>query len=242
MNRPIRAVAVGVPARDEEHRIGACLGSLVEAAAELDVPVCIGVAADDCSDDTAGVAAHVLEEAATDRLHGVVVVTSHRSAGAARAAAIEAALEGLRAPAESVWVATTDADTIVDRTWLSTHLSWARRGLDGVAGLVDVSWEPGSDELPTRYLESIASGGTSRGHGHLHGANLGFLAARWRAVGGCGAAEVGEDHHLWQRLRADGARLLGVDDLLVTTSGRLVGRAPGGFADYLARLVDGHSR
>ena len=70
-----------------------------------------------------------------------------------------------------------------------------------------------------------------------HGANLGLLAARWLEVGGCGDGAVAEDQELWRRLRSVGAEVVGVDDLLVTTSGRLSGRAPLGFADYLARLA-----
>lgn len=76
------------------------------------------------------------------------------------------------------------------------------------------------------------------GHAHVHGANLGLLAAHWRAAGGCGEAADGEDHELRRRLVAIGVDVLGVDDLPVLTSGRLRGRAPAGFAGYLRALVD----
>ena len=75
------------------------------------------------------------------------------------------------------------------------------------------------------------------GHGHVHGANLGVRASWWQAVGGCGPAGCGEDRELWDRLAQAGARTIGVDDLAVTTSGRLTSRVQGGFATYLAALA-----
>lgn len=231
---PIDAIAIGVPARDEEDRIAACLRSIIASALLIDVPVLTVVAADACADRTAEVAEEILA-AAPSGAGGLVVRTAHGTAGAARAAAVETALWHLRDA--SVWVATTDADTVVDRTWLGTHLAWAGTGVDGVAGLVDVAWEPGSEGLAGLYRASIADGGVALGHAHVHGANLGIRGTRWAAIGGCGALAVGEDQDLWRRLLADGAQLLGVDDLHVTTSGRLEGRTPGGFAGYLGTLV-----
>ncbi len=233
----IEALVVGIPARDEEASIGRCLTALVDAAGEIDVPIVVGVAADDCRDRTARVAARALGRARREGLDGVVVRTGHRAAGAARTAAIDAALDHSAHPLDRTWVATTDADTVVDRTWLAVHLAWARSGVDGVAGLVDVAWEVGDEQLAERYASAIATGGTGFGHEHVHGANLGLRADRWRAVGGCSDATVGEDGELWERLRASGSHVLGVDDLRVTTSARLTGRAPGGFARYLNDLL-----
>jgi len=166
-----------------------------------------------------------------------VIHTTQRSAAGARSVAIDTALRHWGDAIDGVWVATTDADTVVGSAWLSTHLAWARAGFDGVAGLVGVAWEDGDEDLATRYLESIAPQGTAQGHAHVHGANLGFRANRWRAVGGCGAEGDGEDHRLWDRFRAHGAQLLGVIDLEVTTSARRHGRAADGFAAYLGRLA-----
>jgi glycosyltransferase involved in cell wall biosynthesis len=223
------AIVVGVPARNEAATIADCLRALVVAAELVDVAVEIVVAADGCRDDTAAIAESVVP--------GCVLRTDHRGAGAARAAAID---EGLRRRAgrDRVWVATTDADTLVHESWLATHLAWAGTGVDGIAGLVDVAWAPGQEQLAARYRESLTADGLSVGHRHVHGANLGLAAARWREVGGCGPLTVGEDRDLWDRLRSVGALLLGVDDLFVTTSGRLEGRTPAGFAGYLNDLVE----
>jgi len=237
MLSPIEAIAVGIPARDESALIEACLGSVVRAARRVDVPVHIVVAADDCTDDTSARARRVLDAARSNGLSGTVIETAHRSAAAARSAAVETALLRWGDAVEHVWVATTDADTVVGEGWLAAHLDWARAGFDGVAGLVGVAWQDDDHDLAARYLTSIALGGTAEGHHHVHGANLGFRAARWRAVGGCGSEGDGEDHRLWHRLRAHGAQLLGVIDLEVTTSARLEGRAGDGFAGYLGRLA-----
>lgn len=236
MSARIDAVAVGIPARDEATRIEACIEALASAAGEIDRPTIVVVAADDCHDDTAFRADSALLRARHRGLDGMVINTAHRTAGGARSAAIDAALERTARDPARVWVATTDADTVVDRSWLATHLAWANSGIDGIAGLVGVAWEGGPEDLADRYRASIVRGGVGVGHAHVHGANLGLRADRWVAVGGCGPGAVGEDHELWTRLRTSGALLLGVDDLLVTTSGRLYGRAPGGFADYLHDL------
>lgn len=228
--RPITAVGVGIPARDEETTIAACLAGIVEAAGSVDAPVVVVVVADGCTDATAARAATALGAG------GTVVATRRRGVGRARALALDTALAATGRPAEEVWLATTDADTVVDPSWLTTQLRWARRGYDGVAGLVGVDWSGSDPALPGRYVASLAPDGTGLGHGHVHGANLGLRASWWRAVGGCGPAPCGEDRDLWDRLARAGARTIGVDDLRVVTSGRLASRVEGGFADYLAAL------
>ena len=65
MTAPIDAIVVGIPARDEEATIAACLhGRGGAAAAAVDVPVEIVVAADGCTDGTATVAESVRAAAA----------------------------------------------------------------------------------------------------------------------------------------------------------------------------------
>ena len=101
------------------------------------------------------------------------------------------------------------------------------------------STSPGSDDqqpLARRYEREVARGGTSQGHHHVHGANLGVRANRWSQVGGCGDGDDGEDGELWRRLRAAGVAPLGVTDLRVRTSARLHGRAPRGFSGYLRAI------
>jgi hypothetical protein len=48
--------------------------------------------------------------------------------------------------------------------------------------------------------------------------------------------ETGEDRAIWGVIGQSGYRLVAVDDLVVVTSGRRVGRAPDGFAALLAQM------
>jgi LmbE family N-acetylglucosaminyl deacetylase len=76
-------------------------------------------------------------------------------------------------------------------------------------------------------------------HRHVYGANLGVRADAYLAVGGFPADGAGEDHGLWERLRAAGYPLVSPASPRVTTSARLHGRAEGGLADLLLSLQTG---
>ena len=56
---------------------------------------------------------------------------------------------------------------------------------------------------------------------HVHGANLGVRADRWRAVAGFGPRAVGEDVDLVERVRAVTDRWVATDTTRVLTSGGL---------------------
>lgn len=231
-HHPITAIAVGVPARNEALRVAVCIESIDRSAALVSCPVHLVVVDDGSGDSTAENAMDAVARAT--HLTGAVISLACGSAGAARSAAINAALRAT-SDTDHTWISTTDADTVVGEGWLSNQLAWAAHGYGAISGLVDVEWEPGTDHLESRYRASLGS--TSVGHAHVHGANLGLLARHWIAVGGCGDAADGEDHELWRRLRAIGVSILGVNDLPVSTSGRLSGRAPHGFSGYLRSLA-----
>lgn len=231
----LEAMVVGIPARDEQDRIDACVRSVLRAAECVSLPVVLVVAADRCRDLTEERARLAFATARTSAVC-VVVPCDHGSAGAARSVAIGHALALTEVRASRCWIATTDADTVVAHDWLRTHQRWAEQGADGIAGLVDVRWEAGTPSMAASYRASIEPDGVELGHGHVHGANLGLRADLWCRVGGCGSSTVGEDHELWRRLRVLGADLIGVDDLRVETSGRLHGRVRNGFAGFLRDL------
>jgi hypothetical protein len=69
----------------------------------------------------------------------------------------------------------------------------------------------------------------------VHGANLGVRADAYADAGGWSDLTVAEDHCLWSRVRARGWRTIASVGSVVLTSGRLHGRARGGFADTLRR-------
>lgn len=238
----IGAFAVGIPARDEEEHIEAAIEALVGAAAATLVPVHLAVAVDRCRDATEELARSVLGRSSA-LASALVVPSDHGCAGGARDLACRTALSAAMAGADDptgMWVVTTDADTIVPRRWFELQEVWSERGADGLAGLVELDPD---DPLPTtvrsRWRAHVEALGSGLGHPHVHGANIGMRADLWLRAGGFGALSVGEDHDLWRRARALGGCLVGTDEIVVRTSPRLVGRAPGGFADLLAGFALG---
>ena len=194
------------------------------------VAVLVVVAADCCRDETARVAG------ATLSAHSEIVVVEgcFRGPGAARAAAVTAGLASCATAPEAVWLASTDADCVVDDDWLMLQLAHAAAGSDAVAGVVRLD-----PSAPSRLLAEFAAAyplgaGT---HRHVHAANLGVRAGAYLDVDGWSRhVVVGEEHNLWRRLREAGHRVVQPVDVGVTTSARTHGRVIGGFASRLARL------
>jgi glycosyltransferase involved in cell wall biosynthesis len=213
-------VGVVIPARDEGERIGPCLCSVmtaVRATRARSVPVI--VVADRCRDDTATVARTV---------PGVQVIeVDAGSVGAARRVGSEVALA-----AGVDWLAHTDADSLVPPNWLSHQLDLERREADAVVGTV----RPLFSELPAGFEERwLLTHVRGRPNGHVHGANLGVRAQAYQRAGGFEDDVEHEDTRLIERLRSTGARIIASDDAEVVTSGRRLGRTPGGYAGFLRR-------
>src|SRR6202020_1743017 len=76
-------------------------------------------------------------------------------------------------------------------------------------------------------------------HPHVHGANLGFTARAYTAVGGFPALRTGEDRALLAARQAGGHRVLRIAAAPVATSSRVRYGAPAGFGHDLATLNDG---
>jgi hypothetical protein len=226
----IRAVAVVVPAHDEEERIDDCLTAVAEARAVLaraspHVVTTVTVALDACTDATA--------ERVTSHPDVDIVVLGARCVGAARAVGTERALAALAAPVDRIWTAHTDADSCVGADWLTAMVFEADAGVDAVLGTV----------LPDDALDPAVRAAWSamhpvgEGHPHVHGANLGVRASALVAVGGWRPLATGEDVDLAARLRLH--RDLVVRSTAtspVVTSSRATGRAPAGFSSYLRAL------
>ncbi len=231
-----RALAVGIPARNEQTLVPRCLAALNAAAALSPVPIVAVVVADACDDETVVRARRCLDAGPT-QLTGIVTEIDAANVGLARHTACERAIEQTGRNAATVWLATTDADTAVPPDWFLRQLAWAALGADAVAGLVRID---GATPQPIRRRAELAQRvqGTKPGHGHLHvhGANLAVRAELWTRVGGFAHHEVGEDNALLRSLHLRHANLIGVPDMTVTTSGRRHGRTPGGFARFLAQI------
>ncbi len=223
-------VSILIPARDEEDLLPRCLQSVLEARAALaDRATCdIVVAVDLSMDETYAIACSMLGSA------GVAIRGQAGIVGVARAMGAKVALRRCQQKTSKVWLANTDADCWVPRTWLTDQLAIADAGVEAVAGTIDVdSFEEHDANVPQRFrsTELLNPDGS---HPHVHGANLGVRADAYLRAGGWANLRTAEDHDLWARLHASGARTLSPSHLRVLTSGRRVGRAPMGFAGALA--------
>jgi glycosyltransferase involved in cell wall biosynthesis len=210
----IERVVVVIPARDEEERIGRCLASVARAARLATVRVQTVVVADGCLDRTAALARS---------FRGVRVIELESSnVGASRRRG------ALGLDAATTWIANTDADSVVPPNWISAQVELANRGWDVVVGTV----RPEFSELSAEQLEAWhRTHPPGEANGHVHGANLGVRASAYAAVGGYRRLPEHEDNDLVERL--SDYRIVATDDCPVTTSGRSVGRTPGGYAKYL---------
>ena len=229
---PIDAVAVVVPARNEEVLIAACLSAIAvaqSAVAHLGVSVATVVAADSCVDATARIAR---------RAGAHVVELSAGSVGAARAVGCSVAFQIWdRLPPHRLWLACTDADTVVPPGWLSTQVRAARGGYTAAAGMVSLGGSP-TAPASARWAHAYDVDRKSQWlHRRVHGANLGVRGDAYRDVGGFEAVAADEDVRLVRRLQAGGAAVAWPEQPVVVTSPRFDGRAPGGVAADLRGLV-----
>ena len=224
------AVGVLIPAHDEQELLPACLRSVLVAAGRLSVPVRIAVALDRCTDRSPEIVAGFAKAG----LPVLAVPVPRPGVGAARAAAARALLAGCRS--QRLWLASTDADSQVPADWLIRQLAHVRLGAEVVVGTVRVTdWSAQPPGLAERFTAAYRP---EPGHRHRHGANLAFSRTRYLTAGGFAELESDEDVDLIGRLEAIGSAVVWAADLPVTTSARRLGRAPAGFAGYLARWAE----
>ncbi|MGV0109986.1 glycosyltransferase [Arthrobacter sp. CP30] len=222
-------VAVVVPARDEEQWLPACLAAIDTARVHLlrTVPrvlVSVTVVLDRCTDRS---------EAAARSMPGVSVIAGNfGSVGAARAAGVRYALARSRSQPARMWVANTDADTLVPRDWLVGHHRLGSTH-DVVLGTVRPTLTADNADRLQLWSKAYTP---DDGHHHVHGANLGVRGSTYEDIGGFRALAQDEDVDLVHRAREAGARWTASGALQVTTSSRTVGRVPAGFSTYLGAL------
>jgi glycosyltransferase involved in cell wall biosynthesis len=234
--KPCWAVGVVIPACNEQHSIAACLASVLGAldrGRALLADSWIVVVADSCTDSTSTVAREILGR------RGLVLERSLSSPGAARRLGTEAILAHFdQVPTSRLWIANTDADTYVTRGWIGRQLTLASRGYCGVAGIVRVNKQAGLDRATIRALLADYKIHDDGSHPHVHGANLGVRADAYIDAGCWRPVAVAEDHCLWSRVKARGWLTAACSRTIVHTSGRLHGRAVGGFADLLRSRLE----
>ncbi|WP_244496337.1 glycosyltransferase [Methylobacterium indicum] len=244
---PPRCV-VAVPVRNEVDRIGPCLRALAgqEGAGAFGIVLFLN----NCTD---GTAAAVAELAGPLGLPLRVIARDWpgAQAGWARREAMEAAAAWLDEGASEGVILTTDADSRVPPDWIARNLAALARGADAVAGRIALD-EAEAARLP----DALHARGRREGayeallvalearidplphdpaprHATRSGASLAVSLSAYRAAGGLPALPLGEDRAFVAALLAIDARVRHDPGIVVVTSGRLDGRAPGGAADTM---------
>jgi glycosyltransferase involved in cell wall biosynthesis len=214
-------IGVIVPVHNEEAFLHDCIESLLVAALHEGLDneeVQILMVLDDCTDASLQIA----------QAYGVMTLTcTHRNVGLARGQGAEQLLA-----AGARWLAFTDADTLVPRSWLADQLKFK---VDAVCGLVQViDWSEHPLAVRERYDAHYQM---VEGHRHIHGANLGVAAPAYVAAGGFKALPAHEDVQLIADLERSGANIMWTATNRVTTSARMDCRCREGFGDYLKSLA-----
>jgi peptidoglycan/xylan/chitin deacetylase (PgdA/CDA1 family)/GT2 family glycosyltransferase len=198
-------VSVVVPALNEERLLPACLESLVNQDFEGDLEI---IVVDNGSTDATG----SIARAARAR----VVEEPQRGYAAALAC-------GFRAATGSI-IATTDADTVVPRNWISTIALEYAEHPDVVAvggSVVFLRPNPLARILTNGVIPMLYRlDGRSRGGPHLWGANFSVLRSAFLEAGGWNPQfNLQSDTELSERLRSFG-RVVRLENLSVYTSSR----------------------
>lgn len=222
----VACLAVVVPAHNEEELLGRCLQSLTVARdhASVALPateVSITVVLDRCTDDSLRIA-RGFRVGVHEAEVGCVGAARRAGVGVARRS------QQIVVP-EEIWTLHTDADSVVPDDWLVQHHALSARH-DLVLGRV-VPDPLEIDPRRGRLWERLHP----EGKASVHGANLGIRLSLYDQVGGFDSVPAHEDRRLVSAaLLAGAAWTVGTS---VTTSARLRGRAPEGFASYLRDLA-----
>ncbi|WP_181028552.1 glycosyltransferase family 2 protein [Pseudoclavibacter sp. RFBA6] len=241
----IRDVRIVVPARDEERTLETCLAALTtamdalgRAQRDFQVRAQVVLVLDSCSDSSLEIAKRAANR--DPRIH--LIERAHGSVGRARRDGVRTALTLSTAhsgdtPLElhTVWIASTDADSVVPRDWLVGQLEFADDGADLLLGTVLLahSGDSRNTELETRWLEEYV---LEEGHPHIHAANLGVRASTYLQAGEYPPLREHEDVELASAVSRLGGVVRSSARHPVVTSARTTGRTPGGFAAFLSRL------
>ncbi|OAE00544.1 glycosyltransferase [Arthrobacter sp. OY3WO11] len=235
---PVDRVAVVIPVHNEEEHLGRALAGVEAAASTLrQVHPCIDVRVlvvlDSCTDGSAAIASAYTARNTCFSVHEVAFRSVGRSRRAGNWQALGAGADASPGAGAGLWLANTDADSVVPDNWLVGQLELAAAGADAVLGSVEVDPAGMAPELLSRW-QSMHSFGED--HPHVFGANLGVRGSAYLVAGGFPRHLSHEDRVLAGRLRDHGFDVRATDTIRVRTSGRTQARAPKGFGAYLRTL------
>ncbi|SCX86401.1 glycosyltransferase [Paracoccus tibetensis] len=244
----IREVVVAVPVRNEALRLPKLLAALAVAAAASPVPVTVLILANNCTDDSAAIAAAFAYPAL--RVEIACRQLADPTAGLARRLACDMATR------DGALIMTTDADGVPHRDWIVSALAAAEAGAEVVCGRIRADLRRALltpcarrvAQLETAYSRLLhetrhaiehlrGRGRTAQPHYTEAGASLAIRADSYLRIGGMPDVRSSEDRALVHRAEQNGLRIDYVPQMMVTVSARLRGRAEGGMAETLRRRL-----
>ena len=230
--RQLRALGVVVPVHNEESVVTFALEAIDRAVRRLPsrVDCRVAVVLDTCEDSSPNRVAQWSTGSSA-----LVLRSQGRNVGRARRQGCEALVSTFSEfDRTAIWLATTDADSIVPEEWLRVQVAAFEEGVDVWAGRVGVAdWPDRAPSVIARWKKSYASERTP-----IHGASLGFTASAYVELNGFRELRSGEDRDLYERAREIGLRVHHDKRAVVMTSSRQQARAPHGFAHALDELVE----
>lgn len=247
ISSPASRAAIAVPVRNEEERLANCLRALSRQEPQGSVVAPIIILLNNCTDDSYRVAQHAGAAFGLDvRLIEKSLTPEFATPGWARRLAMEAALDLV--PAHGV-ILTTDADSRPQPGWFAANMRHFAAGADAVAGVYD--WDPAEPPPAVSYIRQLEARYAELSfrliaqldprphdpwpnHQWAWGASLAVTAKAYRQVGGMPPVPLAEDRAFQVSLERHDLKVRHACDVRVWTSGRLVGRAPGGLADLIS--------
>jgi hypothetical protein len=246
-------LAIAIPARDEELRIVQSLTAIQRALIEGERDGGVVLVVNNTTDKSYDTAQRWLEF--HQIRHVIVNATFHPSvshAGMARRLAMDLARHAVQ---PGGILLTTDADTEPRPDWVRNTLQALSNNADIVCGVIDLAVEEARG-LPEHIQRELAAESEYRAltvelntlvnsnpylpwrqSGSAGGASLGFRQTVYDDVGGIPLIPCGEDGAFVAEAVARDWRVRFVENVRVTTSCRLVGRARGGLADGIAARI-----
>lgn len=240
---------VAIPVCNEAETIRHCLGALSDQS--FRDPFEVLLLLNNCTDGTEPIV-RAMEPSLPFRLHVAEfrLPPAQANAGSARRLAMDMAANFTQGV-----LLTTDADSYVGKNWVAANLQAIASGADAVAGRAEI--DPiDAARLPVKMLEDEARAQLLvtlldridwlldpdpadpwPRHVQHSGASIAVTAECYRRVGGLPDVALGEDRAFFRRLRRIDARIRHAPEVVVTVSGRLVGRAKDGMADTMRRRI-----
>jgi Glycosyl transferase family 2 len=252
-----RRCAVGIPVKDEVQRLPACLAALASQQDGAGYQFsrndfCVVLFVNNCTDGSAALARALAESMPfTLCVKESVLPAGFAHAGNARRAAMDLAEAWLaKEGAYDGLILTTDADSQVPRHWIANNLTAIDAGADAVLGCLALDEE--GERLPRALhqrgrLESAYESLLTElsaaldplehnpwpHHATISGASLAVTRPMYLRMGRIPRVPLGEDKAFVAELLRHDAKIRFCPDIRVTTSARIVGRAPGGVAETL---------